>query len=585
MSASLDGSPLPAATIGMLGLDAGAIDGVHRLDGCRIRLIDPSAGAVHVSARVGDFVGVLGDFDEPAEVADRLGLHRSTPVADLARAALDRHGADTATWIDGNWTIVRWQASRSRLTLVGSSLARDPVYHAADGRRWAVSSDLRSLSRVLGVEGAVDPRGLAMAVGTARVRRVRAEETIVPGVHRLRPGQHLAIDAGGVRRAMAAAQPLPEWKGDFTEACRQVEALLARVVRGHLDRHGDIAVMTSGGLDSTLLACVAAEQARSGQRVTLMTSVAPPGSGLPDEAGFARRVAQATGLPLVPVRPADDADVLRPPRPLLDHWQEPVAGVYHALYDAFYRQAAELGADAVLDGANGEATVTGTPAMPAGRLPERWLRLAAGRRGAFADQPLPSRWPVDGFHARLLPALVDGFDDLRQAFEAPVPDHLPTRLDQRWGVRQAIGKQAFRTSDTGVGAVRHLDPFCDRRLVRLMAGMPASFFRRGARTRLIARTLLAERVPDDIRLRSRGLPFSPDFYRRIARDAAGANDRVPALRRGGIGAYLDLDWLASAGRRIAGAGTLQSPYEREQYLVTANTAEFLLHWLGAAGNG
>jgi asparagine synthase (glutamine-hydrolysing) len=73
------------------------------------------------------------------------------------------------------------------------------------------------------------------------------------------------------------------------------------------------------------------------------------------------------------------------------------------------------------------------------------------------------------------------------------------------------------------------------------------------------------------------MPFCPDFYPRLTREAPEARARIPILRRAGIGEWLDLDWL---DRRLAEAGADGRPPigEAFQIQLTANVAEFLFAW-------
>ena len=105
--------------------------------------------------------------------------------------------------------------------------------------------------------------------------------------------------------------------------------------------------------------------------------------------------------------------------------------------------------------------------------------------------------------------------------------------------------------------------FRDQRLLHLFSGFPTSFSNYGGMTRAPARALLAGKLPDSIRLRRSGMPFCPDFYPRLAREAPEARARLPLFRRAGISDWLDLDWLERAPRatrsRLAPAGRSSVP--------------------------
>jgi asparagine synthase (glutamine-hydrolysing) len=77
------------------------------------------------------------------------------------------------------------------------------------------------------------------------------------------------------------------------------------------------------------------------------------------------------------------------------------------------------------------------------------------------------------------------------------------------------------------------------------------------------------------------MPFCPDSYPRLTREAPEARARIPILRRAGIGEWLDLDWLE---QRLAQLEADWRPpiAEAFQIQVTANVAEFLLAWFNGA---
>jgi asparagine synthase (glutamine-hydrolysing) len=89
--------------------------------------------------------------------------------------------------------------------------------------------------------------------------------------------------------------------------------------------------------------------------------------------------------------------------------------------------------------------------------------------------------------------------------------------------------------------------------------------------------LLDGRLPDAIRLRTRGMPASPDHIPRLQRHAEAARLRIADFRRAELDDWLDLDWLDQALGRVAVRGP-RDVYEANQVQLTAITAEFLLWW-------
>lgn len=563
--ASLDGAPVAPRDAAALGIPLSD-------EGQEIVLATSDRGTVAAGAnRV--FVGHL---DEPVAVAAMLGLATATTAADLVAAALDRDGDDAPMRLLGEWAFADWDPARCALTLAVSGTLRDPLLFATDGRRVAVAPHPRPLRRVGWIDAAFGP-AMLLTMGRPALRELIGDRTMLRGVRCVEAGTRLTIDASGVRAGGRAALPAPErWRGSFADAMTEVEALLRRIVREQMQRAGDAAIMLSGGLDSSLLAVFAAAERPSATSLVAVTSAAPPGSGLLDEVEFARAVADQAGIAFLPVVPADDSDVYRPSSDTL-HWlDQPVCSARHYLYDALYRTAAEQGAHATFDGCDGEMTLTGYPDETGWRP---WLRetLARVRRGPVARRG--DAVAQQAFHAQLTPdAIALVADEAREGFRAPPFADAVHGRDDVWGYSTAIAKKWRQTTTIQRPGMRHLLPFRDRRLLTLFAGMPYAFMTHGGITRAPARALLAGRVPEHVRLRTRGRPFSPDYRQRIRAQAGPARAHLAGYRRAGVGDWIDLAWLDSSLARIAAGGDItEEMVTRTQ--ITACTAAFLGHWL------
>ena len=90
--------------------------------------------------------------------------------------------------------------------------------------------------------------------------------------------------------------------------------------------------------------------------------------------------------------------------------------------------------------------------------------------------------------------------------------------------------------------------------------------------------MLAGRIPERIVRRADKLPFSPDFYQRLRRQAPAARERLVQQRAAGAGEWLDLDWLNRMLGVIVERPLAPSAMFRIQ--STANAAEFFV-WLSA----
>jgi hypothetical protein len=94
---------------------------------------------------------------------------------------------------------------------------------------------------------------------------VPESSTIYAGVKRLSPATRLEIDLdSGARRSRTYWELHPNDDAakvtSLEEACTNVEALLRRSVREHLESDVPVATFLSGGIDSSLITALAAEE-------------------------------------------------------------------------------------------------------------------------------------------------------------------------------------------------------------------------------------------------------------------------------------------------------------------------------------
>ncbi|MEO9129903.1 MAG: hypothetical protein ABI240_01710, partial [Sphingomonas sp.] len=249
--ASLDGAPIGQDDLAVLGFADQPSPRHLQIEGFALNAVDrEEAGrAVHIAERDDVVLVLLGHLDEPVDLAGALGMDPASSPAELAFAALERFGADAPQRMLGEWSLLRWRGPARELTLLMSQACRDPLFFAIDRGRVAVSAEMRRLARLDWVGNALDPNGLFLIWGKARLRRYMTEETPYRGVHRLMPGTRETFQLAG-RRTMRPPQPdaFEPWRGSFDEAMEAIEAVLRRIVGQHLGRHGLAVSLLSGGL-------------------------------------------------------------------------------------------------------------------------------------------------------------------------------------------------------------------------------------------------------------------------------------------------------------------------------------------------
>ncbi len=223
--------------------------------------------------------------------------------------------------VDGMFAFAIWDADRRRLVAARDRAGKKPFFYFHRGRSFYFASVPAALRVLMPAPLQVDPHALdAYLVYQA----VPAPMSIFKGMRQLEPAHTLAFDA-----PTGACHVERYWRLSFREKTGESEAdvishvtTLARAaVRKRLVADVPVGVFVSGGVDSSLVACLAAQE--SSRRLDAVTL----GFEEPqfDERRYARNVAAHAGLTLHEqvLRPALVADLPG----IVWHYGQPVADV------------------------------------------------------------------------------------------------------------------------------------------------------------------------------------------------------------------------------------------------------------------
>ena len=570
---SLDGAPIDPGDSAIL---FGEVEQTMvRASGALVTARDIATHRVHVHRSDTELAVLLGDLDEAGSLARRLQLSGEANPAEIARSAHARWGREAPTRMAGEWLLLRWHVPSRTATLVMAAGAYEQCYIAADGNRLAIAPELMRLARLPWVEASFDDGMLMRAMGRAHLRASMGSRTILADVARLRAGTSMTIGRYGSEIARPDAQPPPELALlSFEEAIDELDVLLRGIVRRRLAHADTVAIQMSGGLDSSLLGLLAAEERRPGQRLVCVTSAAPPDRGVADELDWAAAVAQHLQIPLIPVTPAADAAIYRPTARTFAASETPSLSPRHYMYEALGDAAVAAGANVLLDGSYGELTISNHGGALASQQRSDLRRSVRTMRDLFHSRLAPTK--TEEYHVMPSSDMVERFKGLRALRPrsyAPrcIADAGPFGFDD--GL-DGIGQPSSFVPDA---RLRTLLPLRDPRLIRLMARLPARFVRHGGKDRAPIRALLRGHLPDAVADRPKGLPFSPTYELMLREQADMALARLPEFRRAGADEYLDLGWLERMLRRTR-SGDRLSMGTQVRIQGTAYAAEFLCWW-------
>jgi asparagine synthase (glutamine-hydrolysing) len=446
------------------------------------------------------FNGVIYNYRELRRELAARGYHFfSDGDTEVILKAYHAWGRDCLAHLDGMFAFAIWDAKQQRLFLARDRFGMKPLYLTRDSSRLRFASSLPALLAGGGVSDELDPIGLQFQFTLHG--SVPAPHTVFAQVKKLPPASWLEIAADGKTREecywrLQAQRPVPEPnEADYLALIR--ERLQAAVQSHLLAADVPVGVLLSGGLDSSLLVALLAEQGRRDiPTFSIGFSDQPEESG--NEFQYSDQVAQHFGT--------QHHRYLMSDAEMLDKLPDAIAAMSEPMFSqdnvAFYLLAREVKKEvkAVLSGQGADEVFGGYywyPQMAAAAetLPpiERFAPRYFDRDHAeYLDMltpewrtKTPQDWVSASIAARLTESGADSFIDnvLRLDATTLIVDDPVKRVDN---MTMAFGLEARV-------------PFLDRALVEAAMTLPPALrLREGGKFPLkhIARGILPDAVID-----------------------------------------------------------------------------------------
>ncbi|MBA2361827.1 MAG: asparagine synthase (glutamine-hydrolyzing) [Actinobacteria bacterium] len=300
--------------------DGALVDGPVGIACRRLSIIDIQGGdqpisnedgTVHV-VQNGEIYNYLELRAELASCGHRFATRCDTEVLVHLYEEL---GPAFAERLRGMFAIAIWDAGRRRLVLARDRYGIKPLYYRDTSGELEFASELRALPR-----GEIDPDAVEAFLA---FNSVPAPYSIFRETRKLPPGHVLVWEDGAVT-IERYSRPAPEAASDVRnedaeELAEELRARLRDSVRAHLIADVPVGVLLSGGVDSSLLAALAAQE--SGEAVHTFSIGFEERSF--DELDDARSVAERYGTVHEELVVRPDAALLLPT--LAETFDEPFA--------------------------------------------------------------------------------------------------------------------------------------------------------------------------------------------------------------------------------------------------------------------
>jgi asparagine synthase (glutamine-hydrolysing) len=294
------------------------VDGPVALAARRLSIIDLETGDQPIANEDGSIHvvqnGEIYNYRELRRDLERAGHRfRTSGDTEVLLHLYEEHSESFAARLRGMFAVAIWDARRRRLVLARDRFGIKPLYYRDVDGELSFASELRALPR-----GEIDLDALEAFLA---FNSIPAPLTIFRDARKL-PAGHLLVWDEGMIRLERFARPAPAVDVRDDDEAELVEELRARLrdsVRAHLVSDVPVGVLLSGGVDSSLLAALAAGESSEPLRTF---SIGFEERSF-DELGDARLVAERYGTQHQELILRPDAALLLPA--LADAFDEPFA--------------------------------------------------------------------------------------------------------------------------------------------------------------------------------------------------------------------------------------------------------------------
>jgi asparagine synthase (glutamine-hydrolysing) len=460
------------------------------------------------------FNGEIYNFLELRKELEALGQRfRSHTDTEVILGAYDQWGLDCVTRFVGMFAFAIWDSPRQRLWVVRDRFGKKPLYYAERAGGLEFASELKALTAMRGFARDIDPRALRLYL---RYGYVPAPLTIFKGARKLPPAHHLVAEGGRITLS-SYWNPLdfaPDRTLDEQQAMAELERLLGTAVAQRRIADVPLGAFLSGGIDSSLVVALMAEQSTRPVQTHTIRFTNPEFNEADHAAAVARHLGTDHHETL-----CDEKQMLEVVERLPSMYDEPFADS-SAIPTYLVSKAARTGVTVALSGDGGDELFFGYPRYryfaDGGwilRLPTA-VRLAAAAIAQHAptrrlrrisdvlasnDGDEYSRF-VQWFEPKLIQAITGSSDATapryREVLEKIVRyprEAQPGLLDLASYLPDDILAKVDRASMAVGLEVRA--PLLDHRVAEFALRLPGHLKRRRGMTKYILRAMLYKRVP------------------------------------------------------------------------------------------
>ncbi|MBP8980266.1 MAG: asparagine synthase (glutamine-hydrolyzing) [Syntrophobacterales bacterium] len=206
----------------------------------------------------------------------------------------EEEGTASFKRLRGMFALALWSEPSQILFLARDPLGIKPLVFFADGGRFLFASEIKALLMDPAVGREIDPEALELYLG---LNYIPAPWTIFRKIRKLRPGHHLTVGKGLIKEDRywdlpPSAADFENVKDGFTTAQAALRSALTEAVRGHLIADVPLGAFLSGGIDSSVIVALMAQNSPGPVKTY---TIGYSDMAMYDERAYARDVAAMYG--------------------------------------------------------------------------------------------------------------------------------------------------------------------------------------------------------------------------------------------------------------------------------------------------
>jgi asparagine synthase (glutamine-hydrolysing) len=478
----------------------------------RLSIIDlTEAAAQPMASNSGEeIISYNGEIYNYKELAAEEKLSSSAGDTRVLIELLSKYSVHACEKLNGMWAFAFIDKNNRSLTLSRDRFGEKPLYYFQRSEELYFSSELKTLMALVPVKFDLNYQVIGEFLHQGLTNFT--EESILKGVSQVPPGSNLTYNLSGPLKKKVSNYWNPSSATNLNismdAAISEVREVFSDSVRLRLRSDVPIAILLSGGIDSSAIASCMAEQVGPDSVQTLSAVSRKPSM---DERRHIKLVNSHLGVKsnLVCVDPSPD-EALELMQAAVHHNDMPIADFSNVAHLLLMREAASMGTKVVLSGQGADELFCGYRKY-VGFYAQQLLRdrkilklskmlLTFLLRGTVLNQfrfseakrYLTTNKEVSGF-----------LGEKMRAF-------LPVPMGLQKGMR-LVDRQIYDLQKTSVPSLTHYEdrmsmangveirlPFLDQRLVELALKLPEKFKLKSGWTKYVLRKAIEDKLPSDI---------------------------------------------------------------------------------------